>query len=71
MPKPDTKLARRAQLISWLGEYGIPAAEVDKCIRCGAISRRKTRENARGFYEVAEVEQKILAPLVGLNQSRR
>lgn len=67
MLKPDTMLARRGQLVSWLGSYGIPKAEVDALIREGVLERKQLRANGRGFYLVSEVEEKILAPLLARN----
>ena len=67
MSKPRTALIRRGQLIEWLGEFGVPPAEVDGIIRDGVVTKRYTRPNGRAFYLVAEVEEKILAPMLAHN----
>lgn len=64
MNKPETVFVRRGQLVEWLGSYGIPAGEVAGLIRDKVIETKRLRENARGLYLVAEVEEKILAPLL-------
>ena len=68
MAKPDTVFVRRGPLIAWLGEYAITKAEVDALIREKVIAKKNLRENGRGFYLVAEVEEKILAPLLARNR---
>lgn len=64
MNKPDTALVRRGQLVEWLGGYGIPKGEVAGLIRENVIETKRLRENGRGLYLVAEVEEKILTPLM-------
>ncbi|XHR29892.1 MAG: hypothetical protein ACFUZC_04925 [Chthoniobacteraceae bacterium] len=64
MPKPTTVVIRRSEMVEWLAEYGIPAREVDAIIRDKVIEKRRTRPNGRGFYNVEEIEEKVLAPML-------
>jgi len=65
MSRPTTTLVRRGELVAWLAGHGISERQVRNIVAANRITKCRIRDGGHAYFLVAEVEEKVLGPLLG------